>query len=551
MNNVLDECPYTTTGEPEVFTFEPNPFDFADNKDVTFKDWLDWLHPDGGPVNVCWKRGGRNLTGRVVPNNEVASEGITVEGEHADAVWVNVNKPLPDASAPTGKFKADDMERYQFLALDIDRDKNDEPKKSATAPEHEKTLGVARKIMASLKDDLPQPALLDTGNGHLLLYPIDLPNTVGNKELIKKVVTAIATNNDEIKFVDSAVCNPDRIFGVPGTWNRGKEQGEERPHRLRKIVGDLPDRQPMLEADFIRWATDYIGVGEDLTTPSPERQVGPPERSNPPVEPEAVSDARAYLSRCNPSIEGQRGDPHAFNIAGHLLAFGLGVEEVHALMLYSDWNRQSSPPWSSTELMVKVRSANKNGTPRELKTPRIGNSDIDDYFERKQTTEMPIVGETPAIMRRNDRVVKTVPLSQMRAKRIDWLWDGKIPIGKVTLFSGPGGTNKSTVAYDLATRVSVGGDEPQGSTKMPLGDVLLIAGDDEPEYDIIPRLEVMGADLTRVSVIDIHEEKNGKRIQRAFTLENLGDLEAALRESGTVKLVVIDPVSSHVREQEH
>ncbi len=44
---------------------------------------------------------------------------------------------------------------------------------------------------------------------------------------------------------------------------------------------------------------------------------------------------------------------------------------------------------------------------------------------------------------------------------VEWLWPGKIPIGKVTLLIGDPGLGKSLVALDVASRVTRGAGWPE------------------------------------------------------------------------------------------
>src|SRR2546422_7589826 len=55
-----------------------------------------------------------------------------------------------------------------------------------------------------------------------------------------------------------------------------------------------------------------------------------------------------------------------------------------------------------------------------------------------------------------------VPLSNVVPRAVDWLWAGRIPLGKVTLIVGDPGLGKSWLTEDLATRVSRGAAWPDG-----------------------------------------------------------------------------------------
>nr|MDP9478841.1 DUF3854 domain-containing protein [Actinomycetota bacterium] len=53
-------------------------------------------------------------------------------------------------------------------------------------------------------------------------------------------------------------------------------------------------------------------------------------------------------------------------------------------------------------------------------------------------------------------------MSEIEPERVEWLWDRRIPLGKVTMLDGDPGRGKSTILYDLAARVTVGKDLPDG-----------------------------------------------------------------------------------------
>lgn len=51
-------------------------------------------------------------------------------------------------------------------------------------------------------------------------------------------------------------------------------------------------------------------------------------------------------------------------------------------------------------------------------------------------------------------------LDRIEERPLSWLWDGVVPLGKLTLIAGDPGVGKSLVTLDLAARVSRGGPFP-------------------------------------------------------------------------------------------
>jgi hypothetical protein len=159
------------------------------------------------------------------------------------------------------------------------------------------------------------------------------------------------------------------------------------------------------------------------------------------------------------------------------------------------------------------------------------------------------------------------PLQFLRAadvphRPVEWLWPGRIAIGKVTLLVGDPGLGKSLVALDIAARVSraapwpdeklgagseeqgAGSQEPMPSDStlhaprsplFPASAVLLSAEDDLADT-IRPRLEAHSADCERV-----------------FVLASLADLridfeqlQAAINRMPDCRLIVLDPINAYV-----
>ena len=119
-------------------------------------------------------------------------------------------------------------------------------------------------------------------------------------------------------------------------------------------------------------------------------------------------------------------------------------------------------------------------------------------------------------------------MSEITPEPIRWLWEGRIPMGKVTLLEGEPGVGKSTLTTELAARVSRGAAMPASKgTQLAPSNVVIFSGDDELADTLRPRLEAADADLTRVYAFN-----------REVDREDLAPLKPAL--------IILDPISSYI-----
>jgi RecA-family ATPase len=138
-------------------------------------------------------------------------------------------------------------------------------------------------------------------------------------------------------------------------------------------------------------------------------------------------------------------------------------------------------------------------------------------------------------------------LSDIPSESISWLWPGRIPLGKLTLFCGDPGLGKSLVALDCAARVTQARDWPDGAPGMELpGSVLLLSAEDDPADTQRPRLEAAGAEITKVRIIDgveVSAGEDGARRVRPFCLgTDIPILKTMVRQTLSVRMVIIDPL---------
>jgi len=122
---------------------------------------------------------------------------------------------------------------------------------------------------------------------------------------------------------------------------------------------------------------------------------------------------------------------------------------------------------------------------------------------------------------------------------VEWLWEGRIPLGKITLIDGDPGTGKSAATTDLGARVSVGKPWPDGS-ECRAGGVVILSAEDGLADTIRPRFDAAGGDPARAVALSTVPDAEGNERQVAIP-DDLHVIEAAIERVGAV-LVVIDPL---------
>lgn len=140
------------------------------------------------------------------------------------------------------------------------------------------------------------------------------------------------------------------------------------------------------------------------------------------------------------------------------------------------------------------------------------------------------IGQTAAPVK-----LKPVKMADIVSTPIEWLWKPFIPSGKCTLLEGDPDIGKSWTLLKIVTTLTRGEALPRSRTLEP-ANALLMMGEDALGDTIKPRLEVMGADISRIFALD-----------GALTLsaEGLRTIEAAITETQS-KVVVIDPLVAYM-----
>ena len=129
---------------------------------------------------------------------------------------------------------------------------------------------------------------------------------------------------------------------------------------------------------------------------------------------------------------------------------------------------------------------------------------------------------------------------------IDWIWEGRIARGKLTVIGGDPEEGKSQINVNIAATISKGGEWPNHEGKAPTGSVLILSAEDGVEDTLVPRLIAAGADRSKIHIIEAvrGEDEKGRR---TFNLQtDLQLLEAKINEIGDVLVISIDPASAYM-----
>ena len=113
-------------------------------------------------------------------------------------------------------------------------------------------------------------------------------------------------------------------------------------------------------------------------------------------------------------------------------------------------------------------------------------------FERLQTAAWGESGPQPILFR----------LSDIEPRPVEWLWENRIARGKINLIGGDPGRGKSYLFHDLAARISTGREAPCTGLSFPIGSVLLLSAEDGLADTIRPRLDLLGADCSKIIALD-------------------------------------------------
>lgn len=195
---------------------------------------------------------------------------------------------------------------------------------------------------------------------------------------------------------------------------------------------------------------------------------------------------------------------------------------------------------------------------RDAVTRKNGHSE--DYLSRTIRRAMSFVSENPNPVssklqvnfanRRTDEVGTGIIISkahEVETEKVNWLWPGFIPAGRLTLLAGDPSMGKSTIVADIISRMSKGKLMPSGVRGIT-GSSLVASAEDAPEDTIVPRLIASDADLKRVGIIrEVREEQEvGENSTRYLSFPRDLNLLRETLTNQSCRLLIIDPLNAFI-----
>jgi P4 family phage/plasmid primase-like protien len=147
------------------------------------------------------------------------------------------------------RTKDDEILRRSWFFIDVDS-VGSVTGVSASSEEVSRSKVVADAIAHWLDEDLgfPEPLRAFSGNGHHLLYRIDLPNDDQSLSLVGNALDALARlYSGPAAKIDSTVKNAARLTKLYGSWARKGEEIDDRLHRQSFIARRSDGREPIFD----------------------------------------------------------------------------------------------------------------------------------------------------------------------------------------------------------------------------------------------------------------------------------------------------------------
>lgn len=143
----------------------------------------------------------------------------------------------------------------------------------------------------------------------------------------------------------------------------------------------------------------------------------------------------------------------------------------------------------------------------------------------------------------------TVRLDKIAIEKVEWVWPGYLPVGKLVVLDGDPGLGKSTLALNLAARITTGSPMPDGvRVGTESRNVVLLSAEDGIGDTIRPRFESAGGDPVRIRAVTAVQsvDDEGHESYRLPVLPTDIDRLERLVRWQQARLVIVDVLAAYL-----
>jgi hypothetical protein len=492
------------------------------------KHALALLYRPGEVVEVrCFLRGSSILNGYYRDWDRLAADAVQINTQLTPqlSIYCCLNPCRPEVyarrpetaeRAGSGEAVSDSevlLRRWLLVDCDPIRPKGVSATDSQKAAANELTQQAYQYITEQLR--LPSPIVGDSGSGFHLLMPLaDLPNDNDTKAACKQLLTQIAEHcKHPAAKIDVSMFNASRVCKLPGTIARKGADIPEQPHRLARLLS-VPDPLECIGLERL-----YSVAGQPQTT-----HHNSDNGSGWNVEQLLEQREIAYTTSEGQSDSGERWTTYSLACpfsAEHDDGFVVGQWENGAIFAKCHHDSCQGKDWAELKRIWQL--------------PESGADD----------TQAAVLASLPPLQQPQIQLPSTAPLklravASVSSEDIRWLWDCRLPLGKISIVAGDGGVGKTSLLCSLAAMLSQGERLP-GSPEQAevLAASTIFISDEEDESDIHRRIVAGGGNAEKVLCLAEDEVFDSY-------LQDVPRLTAAIEELQDVRLVVFDTLPDFI-----
>jgi hypothetical protein len=454
-------------------------------------NFLRRFRPEGPWVITTIIPDGHTCT-RTFTDLEEARRFIAHRNDAEEGVYYTVNLTI---DLMQSKPRKADIAEIEYLHLDADPEPNETPERF-------------KARLLPLLEQAEPTFIIDSGNGLHGLWRLERPVKADSPDVIADIEARNLALAEKFG-AKAGTQNIDRILRMPGTWNWPNEKKRR-------------DGRSKCWAKLIR----YDDVAHPFSAFPPKKRASEKSTDRRQATPnELPKGIRALLH-----LEADAGYETR---SGLLMAFLMKCVRAH-IAERDIITACLDPAFEGKAIYEHCR---------EQKEPEA-------YIKRQISRARDKVGTSGSAGDDETRLLVRRCINQFERRNLEWIWEPFIPSSLLTLLMGDKAVGKSSVAIDMAARISTGrawprfGHDPE--VRAPKGSVIILCKENDISRIIRPRLEAAKADISRVYTVGYKVPDDPEQIDPLERLDTtVKDLEQQIREIGDVKLIVIDPITDY------